>query len=263
LEISEVEERWERKHRREVLSGWKNEAQGLRDADDGKRKRLQREARREALVRLEDAARTIEEFQDVIIIWDYLAKNRAETIAKHEKGRPEDLLEWDAPCETVIPQPIDHVWWREITGGSFLDMIFDCPHEIHELTSSRPVSFFTRALDENRKEILYLRAIRLWSPQRIAVLRGQTDRNIRKIYSSMIEDIRLKLFKRLYPRFKEGLPLTLNQKNLVAECIEKYGEEKAYEKDEDDEAEDGVLDEIEEELNDTSEEDMVDADEEK
>ena len=98
--------------------------------------------------------------------------------------------------------------------GKFLDVISDCPQEIQELTESYPVFNLVGKLDENRKEILYYWAIRLWSPQRIAAFRGQTDRNIRKVYTNMIADIRRKMYIRLYPRYKEGLPLTKAQKKF-------------------------------------------------
>ena len=107
------------------------------------------------------------------------------------------------------------MWWRKLLAGDFIDVIFDCPREIYELTSSRPVYDFTRVLDENHKEILYYWSIRQWSPQRIAAMRGQTDRNIRKVYNKMIEDIRRKMYERLRPRYDAKEPLTLAQKEFV------------------------------------------------
>jgi hypothetical protein len=51
----------------------------------------------------------------------------------------------------------------------------------------------TATLDERQKEILYYLAIRQWTPQRLAKMRGQTDRNIRKVYAKMIADVQYKL----------------------------------------------------------------------
>jgi len=80
----------------------------------------------------------------------------------------------------------------------------------------------TKGLKDNHKEVLYCWAIRLWSPQRIADFRGQTDRNIRKLYTKMIEGIRLKMSIRLYQRYALYESLTLEQVELVEECIVKY-----------------------------------------
>jgi len=99
--------------------------------------------------------------------------------------------------------------------GDFLDYIHDCPLEIHELTSSRPVHDLTSTLGEEHKEIYYYRAIRQWSPQQIAALRGQSDRNIRKVYNYMIDSLRYELFYFLYWRYKKGLPISTTQKKYV------------------------------------------------
>jgi hypothetical protein len=74
---------------------------------------------------------------------------------------------------------------------------------------------YTKELDEKQKEILYYRAIRQWSPQKIAIMRNQTDRNIRKVYNNMIHTIRQKLYMRLSPRYHKGLPLTNAQIKFV------------------------------------------------
>ena len=114
-----------------------------------------------------------------------------------------------------IPPPLEHIWWRKLLGGDFLDVVYDCPHQIQELTASRPVFDITKGLDENRKEILYYWVIRQWSPQKIAAMRGQTDRNIRKVYHKMIGDIREKMYNRLLPRFTAEEPLTFTQTEFM------------------------------------------------
>ena len=84
---------------------------------------------------------------------------------------------------------------------------------MHDLTS---------ALGEDHKEIYYYRAIRQWKPQQIAALRGQSDRNIRKVYNYMIDSLRYELFYFLYWRYKKGLPISTSQKKFVIANIEKY-----------------------------------------
>jgi hypothetical protein len=179
---------------------------------------LMRESRAVALANIEDAARTEDDFKAVNAIWD--EKDRIETwrVEKQETLSKKPLAEKDTKG-IIIPEPLNHPYWRQILSGNFLDVIHDCPHEIHEVTASRSVYELTKALDDNRKEILYYWAIRLWSPQRIAAYRGQSDRNIRKVYNKMIDEMRESLYKRLYPRYIAGKPLTYLQKDFVENYI--------------------------------------------
>ena len=105
-------------------------------------------------------------------------------------------------------------------------MIFDCPYDMHELISSQVISELVKNLKEGQKEVLYYWEIRQWKPQRIAALRGQTDRNILKVHNDMIESLRYKLYMQLLPRFKRKLPLGASQKRFVENNLEKYGEGK-------------------------------------
>lgn len=66
-------------------------------------------------------------------------------------------------------------------------------------------------------------------PQRIAALRGQTDRNILKVYDTMIKNLRKKLYERLAPRYIHSLPLTFAQREFVKNYMEQHvkGKKKA------------------------------------
>lgn len=208
------EERQKRAHRREVIAAWKAEAKALRDADPGKRMLL-REAKRESLRRKEDAARTEADFWAIRILWDDI-----EIVQSYRIGKQEERYKADLPNEelsdrgVVIPAPLNHVWWRQMMAGHFLDVMHDCPHDIAELTTSRPVYEYTKELYEVHKELLYYRAIRQWSPLRLAAFRGCTDRNIRKVYNTMIEELRIKMYVRLKPRFYAEAPLTCAQREF-------------------------------------------------
>jgi hypothetical protein len=170
------------------------------------RERLKREIERAALTRMEDAARDTDDFRKVVREWNRLDRNNERRWDRHEIGRPSaEMLHWDRLnandekgvlkgwLDTVIPAPFNHVWWRQLLAGNFLDVIFDCPHEMHEQTSSRPVFDILQTLNDNQKEVLYYWAIRQESPRQIAKRRGQTDRNIRKVYDTLITGIRRKL----------------------------------------------------------------------
>ena len=213
-----------RQHRRQIIGDWKDTAKSLQaaSAEQGT-KLIQREARREAIAIIEDAARTQAEFENVLVIWDKVESIERDRVSKQESAILDSLVEYELPeRETIIPAPFAHVWWRQLLRGDFLDFIHDCPLEIHELTSSCPVHDLTSVLDGEHKEIYYYRAIRQWKPKQIAALRGQTDRNVRKVYNKMIEDLRYELFYFLYWRYKMHLPITTTQKKFVIASIETY-----------------------------------------
>ncbi|MDL2258162.1 sigma-70 family RNA polymerase sigma factor [Eubacteriales bacterium OttesenSCG-928-K08] len=180
------------------------------------RKWLSLATEREALARMEDAARTVEQFEQVIEQWNHLDENRERKERYHETPHSQPLLEWGTTLgNAIIPQPFSHVFWRQLLNGSFLDVLFDCPYELHEQVASRAVSRLLFELNENQKEVLYYWAIRQYSPQRIAKLRGQSDRNILKVQATLIMGIREKLYKRLAPRYDAKLPLTFAQQQFV------------------------------------------------
>ena len=182
------------------------------------KRELKRVVKAERLRRQEDGARTEKDFSELIDTYDKNDANR-ERKERYWEILSSDNLTERLVCEaTIIPRPIDHEWWRQLFGGSPLDVIFDCPHEINEFVSSPSLIEPLKQLDESRKEILYYLVIRQWSPQRLAAFRGQTDRNIRKVYGVIIAKIRKRLYKRLSPRYEEGLPLTFAQ----TEFCEKY-----------------------------------------
>ena len=105
-------------------------------------------------------------------------------------------------------------------------MIFDCPHEIHELASSKNLYELVKKLKEGQKEVLYYHVIRRWSIQHIAAYRGQTDRNILKVYTTMIESLRYKLYMSLLPQFRTNQSLTRRQREFVESNLVKYGDGK-------------------------------------
>ena len=98
---------------------------------------LIREVRREELVRIEEAARTEDDFKELSKkIWDKLDANR-ERRERYYVAELENMIieNIEVTDRAVIPQPLNHMWWRQMMGGDFLDVIFDCPYDLHELTS--------------------------------------------------------------------------------------------------------------------------------
>jgi hypothetical protein len=183
--------------------------------DEQNQKQLRRVVRAHALHLQEQAARSEQDFWELVKSYDKLDALCERKERYREKLSTENFIEWQLwSNETVIPRPLNHEWWRQILGGNFLDVIFDCPHEIEHLASSPSIHEPLKSLSDERKEILYYRAIRQWSPQRLAMFRGQTDRNIRKVYETALRQIRERLYARLSPRYKQDLPLTLEQREF-------------------------------------------------
>ena len=159
---------------------------------------LRREADKVALLRLEDAARTEKDFRNLTKEWDRIDRNREQREERNEESwHPRILAEMKEEFESgsVVPRPQEHAWWRQLQSGNFIDKIFDCPHEVAELTSHTKACHAIKTLKPEQKEVLYYRAIRQWSHQRIAAHRGQTDRNIRKLYATLIAKIHREMEK--------------------------------------------------------------------
>ena len=174
-----------------------------------KRSKRKRDLEMEALARLEDSARTEEDFQNVITWWNRLDANRERKERYHEIGRSDVPLEWGmSPDEIIIPAPIQHVFWKQIMKGDFLDAIYNCPFEMHELVTDEDISKAIFALKDVQKELLYQLTILGYSCQTIAMLREQTDRNIRKIRDTMLKKLRKSFMQALQSRVDNHISLT-------------------------------------------------------
>ena len=197
------------------------------DVETPARKLLVREVKEQALERMETAARTDREYRNVVLQWNERDKLKRRRWRRWEVGRPNaPMLHWDrddpnderggikSGLDTVIPAPLDHEWWRQLLRGDFLDVIHDCPFEMHELTTSLPLFDILQTLNDNQMEVLYYAAIRLYTPQQAAKKRAQTDRNVLKVYVTLIEKLRRLMYERLAPRYEAKLPLTFAQKTI-------------------------------------------------
>lgn len=183
------------------------------------KKKLKRELEAEALARLEDAARTVSDFQNVVEWWDKLDANRERRERYHEVLRNGDdvPLDYGALSDSLcFPGGLNRVLTKQIRRGDFLDAIFNCPYEIHELVTDAGLSEILRDLKDDHKELLFLWAVRQLSSSRIATIRGQTDRNIRKVRTTVLGRIQKKLVTALRNKAQAGLPLTLEEKAFWA-----------------------------------------------
>lgn len=188
--------------------------------EDSERKKLKRELQAEALARLEDAARTVSDFEKVVAWWDKLDANRERRERYHELSRSGDDLPLDygaAKDGLFFPDTLNDVLEKQLRKGDFIDAIFYCPYDIHELVTEENLSDILLELSEDHKELLFLYAVRLFSSTRIAAIRGQTYRNIRKVRVTMLKKIQKKLLPALLEKAKKQQPLTLLEKDFLAD----------------------------------------------
>lgn len=181
------------------------------------RRQLKRELQAEALKRLELAARTDAEYIEVTTWWDRLDKNR------ERRERAYEVLRGDVPMEyqmseegTVFPRWMNSPTYRQISRGNFLDYYANCLFEMHDLTAKDYIREIVMNLKLPHKEILYFLGIRLYSAKKLAALRGQTDRNIRKVRDVVRRRIQKKLYAALLAQQKRGASLTLQEKEFMA-----------------------------------------------
>ena len=94
-----------------------------------------------------------------------------------------------------------------IMKGDFLDAIFNCPFEMHELVTDKDISKAIFTLKDVQKELLYQLTIKGGSCQIIAAFREQTDRNIGKIRDTMLRKLRKSFMQALQNRAENRISL--------------------------------------------------------
>ena len=173
-------------------------------------KRLKRELRAEALRRLEDAARTAEDFAVVVEEWNKLDRNRERRERDHENLRGDVPLEYQAvPEPKIVPRWLNNPAVRQLCSGNFLDILFDCPYEMHQLTAN---AFLSQMIEELSEE------------HQLAQLRGQSDRNIRKVRNTIRKKLQKRLYAHLCQMQDEGKSLTLREQQFMEEYAALLGE---------------------------------------
>ena len=165
-----------------------------------------------AVERLGKAARTETDFTVVIGEMDRLDRNRERRERYHENLRGDVPLEYKkANYGLIFPEWMNTPNQQLLNTGSFLDLIFDCPYEMHNLTADPFLSKIIQELNVDHKEVLYFLSLRLYSTTRLAQLRGQSDRNIRKLRDTYTR----KLQKKLYVHLIQKPCLTLREQEFV------------------------------------------------
>ena len=198
------------------------------------KKKLKREMDKQALIRIELAARTDEDFQDIIKRWNKLDRNRERRERYHEilRSGEEFPLEYGAsPFARTFPNSINHVLDKQVREGFFLDVIYNCPYEISDLVTDTNLSRILAGLNEEQKEMLYLLAIRQLSAVKVAEIQGKSDRNIRKVRFALIKKINRMMVDLLNIEEKQkenpSVSPTGHEKYLLKKLNIQYEQEKA------------------------------------
>lgn len=173
---------------------------------------LKRDVRAHALKILEDSARTVSDFEEVISQWDHLDDNRERKERYHEVGRENlDSKKDLAPLAIIIPAPIDYAYWRQHMKGDFIDIIHNCPYEMHECLEDEDYSKIIEELKDDHKELIYFLYLRDYTTKQLANLRNQSDRNIRGVRSTILGQIEKKVLLILTDRQIEEGTFTLDE----------------------------------------------------
>lgn len=145
---------WKERLNQVELQIEKDEAAPDPDADlSPKKKRLKRQIKEEALLRLEEAARTEEDFAAVQYHWDRRDSNR------ERKERYHEVLRGDVPLDVgiaknphVFPEWLGTPVAQQMRSGNYLDWLANCPYEMHDLLADAVLASLIYSLKEDHKE---------------------------------------------------------------------------------------------------------------
>jgi DNA-directed RNA polymerase specialized sigma24 family protein len=165
---------------------------------------------------MESAARTAEDFQAVVEQWNHLDSNRERRERDHEVRRNQETIRLGYTDGKIFPVPFSHLAWREARKGDFIEMIHDNAEEIWQFIEDWDVFIELENLSARQKEVLFLTAVRLCTPQQIACCKGQTDRAVRKLLATALDSIRGYLAPVIRWQIRTGEPgVTLERRQFL------------------------------------------------
>ena len=154
---------------------------------------------------MELSARTMSEFQELVDWYDREEESRMRRERRYETLRGDVPLESGAlPGGHILPHSMSQPTFRQICRGEFDDYLNTCLFMMHDLTERAHLREIVMNLKLEHKEILFFLGIRLYSTQKLAELRGQTERNIRKVRDTVQRRIHRKLYAALTVLQQDG-----------------------------------------------------------
>ncbi len=184
-----------------------------------RKKRIAQSVREEALRRLELSARTTAEFQTLVHWYDREEQSRMRRERRYENLRGDTPLEYDALSDgDILPISMSQPTFRQICRGEFDDYLANCLFEMHDLTDRAHIRKIIKNLKLDHKEIVYFLGVRLYSTQKLADLRGQSERNIRKVRDTVRRRIHGKLYEALMELAESGGELIHMEQDFLRTC---------------------------------------------
>lgn len=195
----------------------------LPDNEPPQLKKLKRDIEAEALKRLEETAKTKEDFEYIVKQYDRLDANRERRERYHEILRGNNIpIEYGAAKSSAF----NRNYMKLAAKGNFIDIIYDRPQEVEQLVTERYMYEILKNLKPEYKELLYYIAVLNLTNRQIADIRGQTERNIRKVKNTMMNKIRKQAYEYLTSSKAAGHQLTLMEKDFIRRYEEKLGIDK-------------------------------------
>lgn len=105
--------------------------------------------------------------------------------------------------------------------GDFIDIISNCPYEMHTSLSDEDYSKIIYDLKDDHKELIYFLYLRDFTTNKLAALRNQSDRNIRGVRSTILGQIEKKVLMILVDRQVEDFPFTMEELDFLTRHEEK------------------------------------------
>jgi hypothetical protein len=183
---------------------------------------LKREARAFALNRVEEAARTVKDYKQVLAQWNHNDENDARRYRYHEVMRTENTFRKGYSDGMVFPVPISHPSWQDVMRGDFLSMIYDNAEDAWQLVEDKDIALLLKGLTHKQKEVLYDSAVLLCTAERIGYYEGKTDRAVRKHLAATLKRIRADLVPIIRKQIEAEAPdMTMNKRQF----LERYDKE--------------------------------------
>ena len=163
-------------------------------------------------------ARTAAEFDELIKEMDRLDRNRERREHYHEILQ-EEYIPGDEELYSgrIFPATLDSPESKLILRGMFLDLFYNCPYEMHQLTADPFLSCIIYDLSDLHKETLYLLSLQYLSTAQLACMRDQSDRNIRKLRDNYTKKLQKQLYGHLLQKKQDGIGLSFREKEFLTQ----------------------------------------------
>jgi DNA-directed RNA polymerase specialized sigma24 family protein len=175
------------------------------------RKYLTQAMVRESIERLEEAARTDEEFEVVVDWWDKLDKKIQEAFEKTIWSTDNNKFDWNKYSATIKQADISH-------------MLFHCVCQMHNLIEDDDFAQLFEKATDKQKEILFLRVVRGCTPQKIAACLEMTDRNVRDMENRIIGKIKKGFYIILKKRQDKKIKLRKHELEFISKIEQNIGD---------------------------------------